>query len=777
MAARVIAGETITPEPGEVPILPWVAVRRGDRGASVVTVQRALIERGYGLFGGADGVFGTATERAVRQYQAANGLAVTGIVDEATALRLAVLNAGGVVAPAWWNELRLGMGGTGVAEAQEALTRRGFRVQGGADGLFSIHMWYSVRNFQRHNRLAVTGVIDEATAQKLGLFSDGWVNQRTGMAGTKARAVQQALVRFGLNLPGGITGTYSIGTANSVRTFQRITGLPVTGVVDATTARALGVLVAPVRSTVWSNLAYRSTGSRVVSAQRALMAAGFNVPGGANGVFSDYMWYYVRAFQRYHGLPVTGVIDVHTARALGIFDASPAAWSRLAVGITGSAVTNAEQALIAAGFDVSNGADGVFGADTYFAVLEYQQAHGLPATGMIDLYTARSLGLLDGGGVSPAAAWIDLREGMGGTGVAAAQQALMRKSIFVQGGANGLYSTYMRYAVRNFQRQNGLPVTGVIDETTARALGLFSGGWTDLSTGATGAKAREVQLALVRLGLNLPGGVTGTYSTGTWYTIRTFQRLRGLPQTGVVDATTARLLGVLVAPAPNSIWTNLGRGASGSEVVAAQRALMDSGIYLNGGANGVYSDYMWYSVRNFQRRNGLRVTGSIDVLTARALGLFDTSSDGWTQLGIGSAGAAVTNAERALIAAGFGVGGGANSLFDADTYRAVQAFQRANGLPISGLIDLSTARALGLHGAPATAQVQLTAAPLAATACCRHGVDDFDDDDPRPPRPWPRRRQHRRPRRLQRSPAPIHRRAGRHGCRDARRSGVVRRQR
>ena len=60
--------------------------------------------------------------------------------------------------------------------------------------------------------------------------------------------MQQALVRFGLNLPGGITGTYSIGTANSVRTFQRITGLPVTGIVDASTARALGVLVAPVRT-------------------------------------------------------------------------------------------------------------------------------------------------------------------------------------------------------------------------------------------------------------------------------------------------------------------------------------------------------------------------------------------------------------------------------------------------------------------------------------------------------------------------------------------------
>ena len=46
----------------------------------------------------------------------------------------------------------------------------------------------------------------------------------------------------------------------------------------------------------------------------------------------------------------------------------------------------------------------------------------------------------------------------------------------------------------------------------------------------------------------------------------------------------------------------------------------------------------------------------------------------------------------------------------------MQSFQRANGLPITGLIDLNTARALGLYGASATAQVQLTAAPLAATA-------------------------------------------------------------
>ena len=163
----------------------------------------------------------------------------------------------------------------------------------------------------------MTGVIDEATAQKLGLFSDGWVNQRTGMAGTTARAVQQALVRFGLNLPGGITGTYSIGTYNAgtnVPANHRAARDRHRGRHNrpcARRARRPGTehgLVEPRLS---------GHGPRVVSAQRALMAAGFNVPGGANGVFSDYMWYSVRTFQRDHGLPVTGVIDVHTARALG----------------------------------------------------------------------------------------------------------------------------------------------------------------------------------------------------------------------------------------------------------------------------------------------------------------------------------------------------------------------------------------------------------------------------------------------------------------------------
>ncbi|MEX1027800.1 MAG: peptidoglycan-binding protein, partial [Candidatus Paceibacterota bacterium] len=60
-------------------------VRRGARGDHVVRLQQALVELGFQLPGvGVDGRFGPETEQAVRDYQAANGLQVDGIVGPRT---------------------------------------------------------------------------------------------------------------------------------------------------------------------------------------------------------------------------------------------------------------------------------------------------------------------------------------------------------------------------------------------------------------------------------------------------------------------------------------------------------------------------------------------------------------------------------------------------------------------------------------------------------------------------------------------------------------------
>ncbi len=66
----------------------------GDVGPRVVDVQEALLAGGVFLPGGADGVFGTATTKAIRDFQAWNGLERTGLLDAATVRRLERLPSG-----------------------------------------------------------------------------------------------------------------------------------------------------------------------------------------------------------------------------------------------------------------------------------------------------------------------------------------------------------------------------------------------------------------------------------------------------------------------------------------------------------------------------------------------------------------------------------------------------------------------------------------------------------------------------------------------------------
>ncbi|MGY1607689.1 MULTISPECIES: DUF2272 domain-containing protein [unclassified Geodermatophilus] len=73
-------------------------LRRGSRGPGVVALQRALTTLGTPLT--ADGVFGPATERAVRDFQASAGLVVDGVVGSGTRAALAGALARRGVGPA-----------------------------------------------------------------------------------------------------------------------------------------------------------------------------------------------------------------------------------------------------------------------------------------------------------------------------------------------------------------------------------------------------------------------------------------------------------------------------------------------------------------------------------------------------------------------------------------------------------------------------------------------------------------------------------------------------
>lgn len=72
-----------TPLPLPVPFDQRPELRRGDRGAAVGVLQRALRELGAAVIVGPE-VFGPATERAVRNWQRFFGLPETGVADRET---------------------------------------------------------------------------------------------------------------------------------------------------------------------------------------------------------------------------------------------------------------------------------------------------------------------------------------------------------------------------------------------------------------------------------------------------------------------------------------------------------------------------------------------------------------------------------------------------------------------------------------------------------------------------------------------------------------------
>ena len=121
--------------------------------------------------------------------------------------------------------------------------------------------------------------------------------------------------------------------------------------------------------------------------------------------------------------------------------------------------------------------------------------HMYPAAGSFALsqFIADNAGrVLAGEDVTPTCAqagaasntpWTFLRFGMGGTGVADAQRALIARGINLPTGADGYYNDLTVYAVQTFQRSVGLAPKGHIDEQTARALGLIGATWPTVARG------------------------------------------------------------------------------------------------------------------------------------------------------------------------------------------------------------------------------------------------------------------------------------------------------
>ena len=124
----------------------WPTTKAGQSGTNVFTVQYLLTAQGFAVT--IDGAFGTTTASRVKDFQTANGLAVTGVVDPLTWPKLVVT-------------VRMGDSGFAVRAVQRQLIRYGYSLP--LTGNFVTETDGAVRDFQRKNGLPIDGVVGLTT--------------------------------------------------------------------------------------------------------------------------------------------------------------------------------------------------------------------------------------------------------------------------------------------------------------------------------------------------------------------------------------------------------------------------------------------------------------------------------------------------------------------------------------------------------------------------------------------------------------------------------------
>ncbi|PNY83007.1 peptidoglycan-binding protein [Deinococcus koreensis] len=271
-------------------VLSWQALRLGDSGRDVVTLQYLLRHAGQTL--SVDGSFGSGTDSAVRAFQRARGLSVDGVVGGNTWKALIVT-------------VRQGDSSNAVRAVQDQL-RSGYGYSSvTVDGVFGSGTNTALRDFQSRRGLSVDGVAGLNTWHALVTGSSA------PASGTTASLAQSILNNSRITL----------GTSSSTSG-----GNPRQNIADTAAGRAAtrgcasdancGLTVTLKRSML--------QGMATMAAQNSLYIT--SLAGGVHSTYSDH----------YAGL----------ALDIGI-------WNGVSLGSPNSAHTAARNACIAAGSDPS----------------------------------------------------------------------------------------------------------------------------------------------------------------------------------------------------------------------------------------------------------------------------------------------------------------------------------------------------------------------------------------------------------------------------------------
>ena len=279
-------------------------------------------------------------------------------------------------------------------------------------------------------------------------------------------------------------------------------------------------------------------------------------------------------------------------------------------------VKNLQEKLIELGY-LDDTADGIFGEKTQVAIEQLQSDLGMTVTGVA---TAELQRMLFAGEISAYNPYLPLKRGDRGTRVSR-MQAELKALGYYAGAADGVYGKGTEKAVAAFQKQEGLNQTGQADEETLKALFSESASqnlsYIELRSGDSGKRVAELISRLVEL-YYLPSTAEGNeYTSQVARGVRHFQRQNGFDANSVASVVMQEALFDDDAPDYDG-YVTLVPGDRNQRVRELQARLIRLG-YQTGYTDGVYGSKTKKAVSAFQKRAGIKATGTADEATQRAL--------------------------------------------------------------------------------------------------------------------------------------------------------------
>ena len=497
-----------------------------------------------------------------------------------------------------------------------------------------------------------------------------------GNTGIAVQALQLRLKDLGY-FDGDVSGLYDSDTEAAVKRFEQTFGTMQTGVATPKLQLKLFAATAPAYGTEAYNNAVLSqysilrpgtVGSSVYALQQRLKNLDYPITD-LTGVFDDQTAECVRLFYATYGLPSSDTASVGMQQELyadtakryspdvqvivtvppdetplepaiaipedsGEIDESTA----IALGNSGTRVSQIQQRLIALGYMAEGSDTGVFDQSTQEGVNRFLAAIGRTPNGMLTLdmqdFLLSSSAPAQGGSVE-VSDYEDLAPGDSGDAVLALQRRLVELG-YADGTPNGKYGPATISAVTFYQHCNGLEEDGLATAWlqsvlfSSRALTydqtqMLSEGFGDQGAGETTVPAEE----------------------------QDFATQEPQPEATPEPEPTPE-------PETDMLFFNLTLGSTGSAVMSLQNRLVELG-YLEMPST-LYDEATRDAVVAFQNAIGVEPTGEASASLQRyifskaapdASVRFEATGDSYAALQLGDTGDAVTNLQRRLWQLGF----------------------------------------------------------------------------------------------------------------------------